>query len=419
MAQKILAGSGERMQYLTHEFNDNTMRFVLRYPGRLDAARLAEATLKLVNSVEILHARFVCGKVHAYWLVQRDLTAEDCFCLVETEKDPMEEAKTIAAQPVPADGRAKILCTLVQAAASAALVLRISHLCCDGADGTYLLGKLAQAYADPAAPLQVKNGNRAPEQMYEHLSDEEKKALMRNPLSGVKSAFPYPEKGRGAAQICVQIIPADVMSAARQRAKEVQATANDLLLAACYHAYAALPGVDAKAPMSVLGMMDLRKHCRNMDALGLSNMTGSLPTVLQEGIGGTFAETLARVAEQTARAKEDPYAGIKGLPLLHMGARRVPMALLLKIAGKAYGGMGFGLTNIGNLDLGRYVLGGVRPTGGWFGGPVKKKPAMQIAAASFDGACALSISADFVGRDVDALKAFLNAMAEQIEHFAE
>ena len=32
-----LAGTGERVQYLVHDFNDNTIRFVLHYSGILDA----------------------------------------------------------------------------------------------------------------------------------------------------------------------------------------------------------------------------------------------------------------------------------------------------------------------------------------------------------------------------------------------
>ena len=32
-----LAGAGEKTQYIVHEFNDNTIRFVLRYPGIVEA----------------------------------------------------------------------------------------------------------------------------------------------------------------------------------------------------------------------------------------------------------------------------------------------------------------------------------------------------------------------------------------------
>lgn len=423
MERSFPAGSGECMQYLAHEFNDTTLRFVLQYPGVVDAEILADAAVALTASVDILHASFVAHRVHAEWIEHPNFARADCFAVVRTDNDPMETAKEIAVQPIRAEDPAKIFCTLVQGPDSAALVLRISHLCADGVDGKYLLDKLVEAYnlrlqTGSCHGLQVKNGNRAPEQMYDYLSDEEKKALMKNPLSGVKNGFPFPDIRQGRPDACVQIIPADIMSAARARARGENATANDLLMAACYHAYAALPEVDAKAPMSVLGMMDMRRHCKDISALGLCNMAGSLPTVLQEGVSDTFSETLARIAAQTNAAKEDPCAGLKGLPLLHMATRRLPMWLLQKAARRVYGGMGFGMTNIGNLNLEQYCLGPLRPVGGWFGGPLKKKPSMQVSVASFDGACALSIVGEFTQQDAAALAAFLQAMAKEIENYA-
>ena len=75
-------------------------------------------------------------------------------------------------------------------------------------------------------------------------------------------------------------IPADVMAAARRRAKAAGATVNDLLLTALYEAYAAMPGVDADAPMSVMSMIDLRRHCSDGESEGLGNMSGTFPTKL-------------------------------------------------------------------------------------------------------------------------------------------
>lgn len=45
MSRCFSAGTGEKMQYLAHRFNDHTIRFVLRYPGRIDAERLGRAVL--------------------------------------------------------------------------------------------------------------------------------------------------------------------------------------------------------------------------------------------------------------------------------------------------------------------------------------------------------------------------------------
>lgn len=64
-------------------------------------------------------------------------------------------------------------------------------------------------------------------------------------------------------------------------------------------------------------MMDLRKHCEGGDSQGLCNLTGGLTTALPEGLGDTFEATLLDIASQTRRMKEDPFAGLYGMPLLH------------------------------------------------------------------------------------------------------
>lgn len=43
MSHFISAGTGEVMQYLVHDYNDNTIRFLLRYEGFLDAEALCAA----------------------------------------------------------------------------------------------------------------------------------------------------------------------------------------------------------------------------------------------------------------------------------------------------------------------------------------------------------------------------------------
>ena len=45
MPRSVPAGTGEVMQYLVHDYNDNTIRFLLHYPVRLDPAALCAAFL--------------------------------------------------------------------------------------------------------------------------------------------------------------------------------------------------------------------------------------------------------------------------------------------------------------------------------------------------------------------------------------
>lgn len=419
----LLAGAGEKTQYMVHDFNDNTIRFVLHYPGIVDADILCAATLALVSSVDILHSSFFTDQIGAYWHVNREYDESSYFQYIETEGDPAATAYSLSLLPIAPEHHTQLRCCLVQSPKASSIALTISHLCVDGGDGKYLLGKLSEAYClikntGTAEGLSVKNGKRSAEQVYENVNPKEFLSLLKNPISEVKSAFPYPTEEPGRIRMVRTIIPAPVMAAARKRAKSANATVNDLLLSACYHAYAQLPGIDASAPMSVMAMMDLRRHCTNGESEGLCNMSGSLPTTLSDGISGHFSDTLAQIATQTSAAKENPLAGLEGLPLVHSASRTLPMGLLLQVAGKVYGSMSIGLTNLGNIACDSVMLGDLKPTGGIFGGPLKKKPAMQISAISFDGECSLGIAGKYTEKDADSLQSMLQCMADEITRYA-
>ena len=52
------------------------------------------------------------------------------------------------------------------------------------------------------------------------------------------------------------------------------------------------------------------------------------------------------------------------------------------------------------------------------GGPVKKKPGMQVAVMSFDGTCVMTVCGQFTGEDAVMLQSTLDAMAEYIREYA-
>ena len=79
MIHKISAGVGERMQYITHKYNDTTIRFVLNYPGHLDPRILCAATQAVIGSVDVLHASFIAKTNFAYWRVNTEYEVSTNF----------------------------------------------------------------------------------------------------------------------------------------------------------------------------------------------------------------------------------------------------------------------------------------------------------------------------------------------------
>ena len=417
------AGGGERAQFLLRDYNDNTIRFVLNYPGLVDPDILRKAVKAVVESVDVLHGTFFSDGTMAYWHINEDVGETNYFHYVETEGDPAKTAASLSLLPIYPEDKVQMLVTLVQNDAASSVVIQQSHLVVDGGDGKYLIAKLVEAYnmileTGNADALEIKDGSRAPEKVYEKLGMADMKELMSNPLSSVETAYPYPTTEPGMARVTSKVISAQLMSVARKKAKAVGATANDLLVTAFYRAYAAMDGVDAAAPMSISSMMDLRRHCVNGDSEGLCNMSGALPTTLENGCTGSFEEILQEIVKQTAAAKENPYAGLEGMPIMHGLTRTMPIWLMQLAVGKVYGKLSLGLTNLGNLRCADYALGGIVPNGGLFGGPLKKKPGMQISVMSFDGACTLAVVGVYTKEDAKLLQSTLDSIEKELADYA-
>ena len=419
----IDAGVGDRMQYLAHKYNDTTVRFILHYPGFLNPDILCAATKAVIGDVDVLHSSFIANSQTCHWRVNRDYPACDFFALVECDGDPMKVASHLALQPVGHKDTCQLQVTLVQGSESAAVVVRISHLVVDGSDGKYLLNMLAESYRileenRNIEELVVKDGNRSATNAYNELSMKEMASLIKMPFHGVKTTYPFADpNARGPLRMLRVTIPAELLGQARLKAKSVPASVNDLLLTACYRSYAKVTGKEG--PMSVAGMMDLRQHCKDGTSDGLTNMSGGLSTTLDYAAGSSFSENLAEIARQTAASKRDPLAGLDGLPLMHTATKSAPMWLQLRASDIFYSVMSLSLTNLGNIPCEPLTMGGMKPCEGVFGGPLKRKPSVQVGAASFDGTAELTILGDFVTEDLENLSQFLNGIKAEIIAYLE
>lgn len=94
------------------------------------------------------------------------------------------------------------------------------------------------------------------------------------------------------------------------------------------------------------------------------------------------------------------------------------MGVLSKIAGIVYGSFSIGVTNLGNLRGDFVKLGELIPDKVMFGGPLKKKPAMQVSIISLDGRCTLSATGDFMEEDANRIQELLDNMIKEIKNWA-
>ena len=423
MVKIISAGAGERMQHLTHKFNDTTIRFVLHYPGILNSDTLCKATRAVIEKIDILHSSFIVNSQSCHWKVNARYHTADFFALVECEGNPMKVATSLSLEAVEYKDKCQMQVTMVQGNDTCAVIVRISHLVVDGSDGKYLLHKLTESYRmvdenKSTDGLEVKNGSRSAMNAYRDLGIREISSLMKMPFHGVKTEYPFDDaNAHGPLRVLRCTIPAELLGQARHKAKKTNATVNDLLLTACYRSYAKTTG--RNGVVSIAGMMDLRQHCKDAASEGLSNMSGGLSTTLEYEQESTFTDNLATIAHQTSEGKRNPLAGLDGMPLIHTATKTVPIWVLSQIANIVYANMSLSLTNLGNISCDQLIMGGLKPVEGMFGGPLKRKPSVQVGVASFDGTAELTILGDFVSEDLESVQTFLNGIYKEIELYLE
>ena len=111
-------------------------------------------------------------------------------------------------------------------------------------------------------------------------------------------------------------------------------------------------------------------------------------------------------------------AGLEGMPLLHGVIKALPMCLVTCIAGRVYKSFSIGLTNLGSFDPQKLALGGREPDCACFGGPLKRKPGMQVSASSLRGDVFLCIVGEYSSEDAVLLQKLLDGMEREIIRYA-
>ncbi len=428
------AASGEKLQYMSHTMNDSSVRFLLHYPGRVELPVLRRALRHLVDRVFVLHSSFTPAD-DPYWVVNDGYTNADMVRHIPLPPggDVLAAAEKEALRPVRFEDQIQLHCTLADNGAESAIALVVSHLIADGGDAKYILCKLVELYncilnGGEPDDVSIKNGDRDLLQIFDNVTPEAlemaEKAVKEEKAEKSRqrpnSEFPFPEaENVGRPRILRRTISAEALAPARRKAKAAGSTVNDLLLAAYYRAAVEIIGMAPTAPISILSMMDLRQYMIGGHSEGICNLSGPLASTLPNGVGEHFADTLAEVTAQTQAAKGN---GLMGMQKQHMDlGRRVVRGVfsipfrMLAFAGKmGTRNMPMGMTNLGNMRSADLTLGALAPDFGYFAGQIKRKPGIQLAVMSLDGAPTLTISNICGAQDAAALEQLLELVEAEV-----
>jgi NRPS condensation-like uncharacterized protein len=403
---------------------DFMLQMELCFEHRLDAQRLAQALLLLLDAQPVLGCRLVTEKSSVFW-ERLSGPWPDMLC------HAMNPAEFDAFRNKPIDSRRgpQIGACLLVAADGDQLLLKVSHLVCDSGGLNDLAAQLSDIYTQLSSnpgyrPLSNIHGSRSCAQIMRQLPWYISPVLLflflRTTLSTQlpkrTCALQVPEGPAEPFTFVIRHLAPEQVERLRAFGRQHSATVNDLMIAAFYRALLNIESWDGSAALRIQTTVDLRRHyLPSGRAEGICNLSTYEHINLGHEPGSDFGETLTRVSAITRRKKAGwiglselctvPLAGLAPYGLLVQACRKL---LHDRLASRNYPS---GLTNLGKIAPEGVVFDG-QPARGWVLPPVVYPPVLYIGFSGYESTLTLSAGAPIAARE--CIENFFTQMLEAL-----
>jgi NRPS condensation-like uncharacterized protein len=376
---------------------DQQLAVVIELPTRLEEDRLRDAVASLVRQQPVLGCRLSCEKA-----TPRFTQVDSAAALsVSQVHDGWAAALDAAAQPLDFSEGGVLRVGLFQGTNSDALALRIDHAAADGQGAKQIAALLADLYTSAhGAPRDLagtSTPDRSAKRLLHRFSLAEKISLMRSRES-IRPAWGFPVAGGdpGRRGHVVSTMTAQDFSAAREKAKGVGATVNDVLLAAFYRALFTELAPTEGQRMAINVSFDMRRYLdADHEMPAASNLSSTETALLARVLDEPFAETLGRAVAVMTRLKTGR-PGLSSVVLLEyariLGYRTVERMVVEPMRRGREHGVSFPfLSNFGVLEADRLVFNDAAPKRAVVLPPVGHPPFVMLGPSSYAGELSLAM----------------------------
>ncbi len=380
----------DKVNYMCRRWMDRIARFEIEYDFIPNIRVLKTVLLCLIESAPVFHSKFIDNHINPYWKVS-DYHIDDIFSVRET-MNLERSADDFLLQGVPVTSNVQIKIGLFFCEGKCRLCFIFNHMCMDGGGLKSFLNDMFRGYDS-----YMKNGSvsvfysgksRAYECVYDDMSEADRKTakkLFAAVSSKDKHTLPFTKVRETDRKMLVRKkIGADIFEPARLKAKELGATANDLISAAYIRAFYDVSGCDETEKVGISSAVDLRRYIKHPENIGYTNHTAFTPCIV-ESKGGTMADTLKSVAKSTTEAKKDKFMGLHGQPLLNLGFSTMIYAQAELITSLGYTNANLSVSNVGAIRPESLAFENIAPTAVWVGGGAKEKPCAAVNVLSYNG----------------------------------
>lgn len=283
---------------------------VMKLDGRLNFNKLVRAVRLSVDAEPVFGCLFVKGNP-PYWKRLDDIDNVE-FCSLEETDNPDEAIQRFLANPLDMDNGPMVKVRLIRSGIHDTLIVKVNHVCCDGAGAKEYIQLLADIYTR----IDHRNSAFVPKSSIRSKNDHDRlfKAVgINNPKIALDPKqrlplplwrFPWKNGKRGTTRFAVCRLPSGQLDEMKSYAKPKGATINDLLLTAIYRAMFKISNTPYGIPMDIPVTLDLRRYLPDKKAEAIRNLTGGLIVRIPRKMHEPFERTLSRVMSETEKIKK-------------------------------------------------------------------------------------------------------------------
>ncbi len=403
---------------------DFMLQMELCFEHRLDAQRLGQALLLLLDAQPVLGCRLVTEKTRAYW---ERLAGPwpDMLCQAVNQA----EFDNFRNRPIDSRRGPQIRACILRDAHGDRLLVKVAHQVCDAGGLNDVVAQLSHIYTQLAKkpdyqPRPNIHGSRHCGQIIRHLPWYIYPVLvflfLRTTLSTQipkkTHALQVPAGPHEPFTFVIRHLAPEQVARLRAYGRQRRATINDLMIAAFYRALLKKEAWDGLAALRIQTTVDLRRHyLPGRKAEGICNLSTYEHIHLGREPGRDFAATLDLVSAITRRKKAGwlglgelctvPLAGLAPYGLLVKACRSL---LHDRVSSRNYPS---GLTNFGLIPPAGVFFDG-QPVRGWVLPPVVYPPVLYIGFSGYANTLTLSAGVPLAARA--CIEDFFSQMLEEV-----
>ncbi len=418
----------DKIHSIIDMYNDRMVRGIFEYDIKLNPEIILNVLKRFCEASPIMHSAFHRGIFRHYW-IEQSCEASDFITIKQTE-NINEEAYMFITEALPMNGKVQFKVGIFTNGERSTLAFITNHMYMDGGDLKSFMHSLCKAYnaCEQGKDFSgfLKSGSRSHKTVYNSLSYKNRikaKLLYSNPTPKNTKIFPLSaSENKDRSFIVTRNISADKFLLIKELGKRSDATVNDMILTAYFMSLHELGGFNENEALTVSGAIDLRRYIKNSHLTGITNHSAYLPYTLKR-IDKNFENNLKEITALSKKFKEDPFAGLYGLPLLNFGFSFFPAFVADRLVKRFYNNPNIAISNIGILPEDFYAINANTPTSAFITGTVKYNPGIMLSLTTYKNKITLSMCCKGNEKDKSKLQKLLmlieQKLADAIEYHPE